>query len=72
MSDAMNFLAWLIEDVNDVSAEIGTPRDAQLKEFESKGFLNLRLSVHGENTYAITSKGATCFICDRKHNAYDR
>lgn len=59
MSKAANFLAWLIEDVNDVSAEIGTSRDAQLKEFEKQGFLKLYDATHGTNFYNITSKGAT-------------
>lgn len=62
MSRATHFLAWLIEDINDVHAVIGSPRDEQLKEFEAQGFLKLSLSCHGENTYEITSKGATAWI----------
>lgn len=62
MDDAAQFISWLLEDVNDVHAEIGTPRDETLKEFATKGFLKLSLSCHGENTYEITSKGYTAWV----------
>lgn len=54
-ASAMNFLAWLMEDVNDVSAQVGTPRDSRLKEFEQQGFLKLYESRHGRHYYEITS-----------------
>lgn len=66
MSKATEFLGWLIEDVTTVHAEIGTPRDERLKGYEREGFLKLRLSTHGENTYEITSKGATGFLADAR------
>lgn len=62
MSKATEFLAWLIEVVESVHAEIGTPRDECLKGYERDGFLKLRLSTHGENTYAITNKGAVGYL----------
>lgn len=62
MSKATEFLGWLIEDTNCVHAEIGTPRDELLKGYEKDGFLKLRLSTHNENTYEITSKGATGYL----------
>lgn len=52
---AANFLSWLAEDVNTVSAEVGTPRDLQLKEFEAQGFLRQYDCAHGTNFYEITS-----------------
>lgn len=58
MSKATNFFGWLIEDINEVSAEIGSPRDAQLKEFEVQGFLRKHDSCHGTNFYEITNSGA--------------
>lgn len=65
MSKANNFLAWLIEDINTVHAEVGTPRDAQLREFEAQGFLQHSDCLHGENTYAITNKGAVGYRDER-------
>ena len=56
MSAASNFLAWLIEDTNTVYAEIGSPRDAQCKEFQEQGFLDTPREGHGENIYPITGK----------------
>jgi predicted glycoside hydrolase/deacetylase ChbG (UPF0249 family) len=54
-SKTLNFLAWLLEDVNDISAEVGSPRDAQLQEFEKQGFLEHYDCHHDTNFYAITS-----------------
>jgi hypothetical protein len=62
MNEAINFLAWLIDDINEVTAEVGTPRDAQLKEFAEQGFLRATGSWHGTNIYEITNSGA--FIGD--------
>lgn len=57
MSRGANFIDWLIEDVEQVTAEVGTPRDAQLREFEAQGFLSRKeYAGHGENNYAITGK----------------
>lgn len=61
MSNATNFLAWLIEDINDVSAEVGSPRDKQLQEFAEAGFLRLYQTAHRTNFYEITNKGATSY-----------
>lgn len=55
MSEATEFLGWLIEDVCMVNAEVGTPRDIQLKEFEIKGFLRLSGTFADTNNYEITS-----------------
>jgi hypothetical protein len=55
-AEASNFLAWLAEDVEVVTAVPSTPRDAQLKDFADKGFLKFSSCVHGTNYYAITSK----------------
>lgn len=54
--EASNFLAWLAEDVEVVTAEPNTPRDSQLREFSEKGFLKFSSCVHGTNYYEITSK----------------
>lgn len=53
---ASNFLGWLIEDTHSVTAEVGTPRDAQLKEFEVWGFLRFKGTFADTNEYEITSK----------------
>ena len=52
----LNFIAWIMEDINTVTAEVGTPRDVQLKEFERQGFLKFGFETHNTNTYSITSK----------------
>jgi hypothetical protein len=65
MSKATNFLGWLIEDVCIVNAEVGTPRDTQLKEFEAQGFLRLSGTFSDTNNYEITNKGATGFLDER-------
>lgn len=52
----MNFLAWLVEDINDVTAEADSPRDAQLKQYADEGYLKLALCTRHDNTYTITSK----------------
>jgi hypothetical protein len=59
MSKATEFLGWLIEDTHSVTAEVKTPRDDQLKEFEAQGFLRLKGTFADTNEYEITSKGAT-------------
>lgn len=56
MSSASSFLGWLLEDVDTVTAEVGTPRDAQLKEFEAQGFLRFKSLWADTNNYEITSK----------------
>lgn len=56
MSRAANFLAWVMEDVNCISAEPDTPRDNELKEFVTQGFLAVASPCSGDNFYVITSK----------------
>ena len=56
MSNAMNFLVWLVEDANTITATADTPRDAQLKQYTDEGYLTFAYAAHGDNTYAITSK----------------
>jgi hypothetical protein len=56
MSDASNFLSWVMEDFEEVCAEVGSPRNEQLIEFERKGFLRLKGTYHGTSCYDITSK----------------
>lgn len=58
---AANFVSWLLEDVDSVTAEVNTPRDAQLREFEREGFLRLSLTTHGDNTYEIITGGFRAF-----------
>ncbi len=59
MSDATEFLAWLIEDIETVSAVVDSPRDHQLQIFEKRGFLQLQWTYGKDRQYQITSKGAT-------------
>lgn len=54
--EASNFLAWLAEDIEIVTAEANTSRDVQLQEFAGKGFLKFTSCIHGTNNYEITSK----------------
>lgn len=54
-AEAANFLAWLAEDVEVITAVPQTPRDTQLREFAAKGFLKFSSCVHGTNYYEITS-----------------
>ena len=51
-----NFATWLLEDVNTVCAERGTPRDDQLQEFAAEGFLLLAEETMTDRIYALTTK----------------
>lgn len=51
-----NFAAWLLEDINTVCAERGTPRDEQLQEFAQEGFLHLAEETVTDRVYALTTK----------------
>jgi hypothetical protein len=56
VTSANDFLGWLLEDVDTVTAEVGTPRDVQLKAFEAHGFLRFKGMWADTNAYEITSK----------------
>lgn len=58
---AANFVSWLLEDVDSVTAEVNTSRDNQLREFEREGLLRFTFSAHGENTYEIVTGGFRAF-----------
>lgn len=55
ISDAREFVGWLIEDTAEVCAEVGSGRNEQLKKFVEKGFLRHVGTFHGTSNYAITS-----------------
>lgn len=57
-SNTMNFLAWVVEDIDSIYAEIGSPREAQLLEFVEQGFLKQHKygGASGEHAYSITNK----------------
>ena len=56
MSRKENFITWVIEDINTITAEVGSPRDVQLQEFAKHGFLKFAFMTHGTNTYEITGQ----------------
>jgi hypothetical protein len=58
---ATNFVSWLLEDVDSVHAEAGTPRDEQLREFERDGFLRFSGCTRGTNNYEIVTGGFRAF-----------
>jgi hypothetical protein len=58
---AANFVSWLLEDVDTVTAEVGTPRDEQLREFARDGFLRFSGCTCGTNNYEIITGGFRAF-----------
>lgn len=55
-----NFAAWILEDLNTVCAMRDTPRDAQLQEFVTEGYLALAEETVTDRTYSLTAKA----FCD--------
>lgn len=58
---ASNFVSWLLEDIDSIHAEAGTPRDEQLRAFEREGFLHFKGCIHGTNDYEIMTDGFRAF-----------
>lgn len=53
VSSKSNFVAWLLEDVNAIYAEKGSPREAQLKEFASEGWLTQADDLSGDSVFTF-------------------
>lgn len=54
---AQNFVAWVLEDLDGISAEKGGPRDIELREYVSEGFLELAVETEHDCFYTFTAKG---------------
>lgn len=53
--DARNFLSWVMEDFDEICAEVGSPRNEWIQEYVAKGFLRHKGTYHGTSCYEITS-----------------
>lgn len=67
ISDAREFVGWLVEDTEQVCAEVGSPRNEQLKEFVEKGFLRHTGTYHGTSNYEITSGYVAALMLPSQH-----
>lgn len=62
MSRGIGFVAWVMEDTHCLNAEVGTPRDVQLKEFQAQGYLKPPTLFADTNSYEISSKGSLAYL----------
>lgn len=58
---ARDFVSWLLEDIDTVYAEAGTPRDEQLRAFANDGFLRFVGCIYATNEYEIITEGFVAF-----------
>jgi len=56
---ASNFAGFVLEDIADFQAERDTPRDQQLQEYVTEGFLEMSSKTKTDRCYMLTSRGVS-------------